>query len=115
MIREATYVEAGVRQGRLVPAYRGSWLHDLPFPLRAVLRRWQRLVGMVVGVGLALGLSMTLMATDRASVDLLAGDYRRSAADLYVHAQGGTLLPILPGRAPARSSTPATSSVRFEG
>src|SRR5437868_3258496 len=29
---------------------RRSWLHALPFPVRAVLRRWRGLVGMVVGV-----------------------------------------------------------------
>lgn len=91
-------------QGRsqLVPASRGSWSHDLPFPLRAVLRRWRGLVGMVLGVGMALGLAMTLMATSGASVDFLAGDYRRSSADLYVHAEGGTLLPILPGESPGK-------------
>jgi ABC-type lipoprotein release transport system permease subunit len=79
-----------------------AWSHGLPFPVRAVLRRWRRLLGMVVGVGLALGLAMTLMATTRASVDFLAGDYRRSSADLYVHAEGGTLLPILPGEGPGK-------------
>ena len=84
------------------PAGQSRWVHDLPYPLRAVLRRWRGLVGMVLGVGLALGLAMTLMATSRASVDFLAGDYRRSSADLYVHAEGGTLLPILPGESPGK-------------
>jgi ABC-type lipoprotein release transport system permease subunit len=45
---------------------------------------------------------MTLMATSRASVDFLAGDYRRSSANLYVHTEGGTLLPILPGESPGK-------------
>jgi ABC-type lipoprotein release transport system permease subunit len=67
-----------------------------------VLRRWRGLVRMVVGVGLALGLAMTLMATSRASVDFLVGDYRRSAANLYVHVEGGTLMPILPGESPGK-------------
>ena len=80
MIRAATRVKAGVRH-RPEPAgagRRGSWLHDLPFPLRAVLRRWRGMLGMMLGVGLALGLAMTLMATSRASVELLVGDYRVS-------------------------------------
>lgn len=104
MIREATYVEAGIGHGRRepAPACRSSWLHDLPFPVRAVLRRWRGMLGMMLGVGLALGLAMTLMATGRGSVDLLAGDYRRSSADLYVHAEGGTLLPLLPGESPGK-------------
>ena len=104
MIQETARVESNVRAGWSEPLRtdQASWSHDLPFPLRAVLRRWRGLVGMVLGVGLALGLAMTLMATSRASVDFLAGDYRRSSADLYVHAEGGTLLPILPGESPGK-------------
>lgn len=77
-----------------------GWLHTLAFPVRTGLRRWRRLVGMILGVGLALGLAMTMMAMARASVDLLVGDYRASSANLYVHAEGGTLLPLLPGEGP---------------
>lgn len=104
MIRGVVLVDTVVRPGssRPVPACRDSWMHVLPFPFRAVLRRWRGMLGMVVGVGLALGLAMTLMATSRASIDFLAGDYRRSSADLYVHAEGGTLLPILPGESPGK-------------
>jgi hypothetical protein len=57
---------------------------------------------MVIGVGLALGLAMTLMAIGQSTVDMLAGDYRRSSADLYVHTEGGTLLPLLPGESPGK-------------
>jgi putative ABC transport system permease protein len=78
------------------------WLGGLPFPMRAVLRRWRGMVGMMLGVGVALGLGMTIMATSQASVNLLTGDYRRSAADLYVHQEGGTLLPLLPGESPGK-------------
>ena len=104
MIRAATRVKAGVRHGRSepAPARRGSWLHDLPFPLRAVLRRWRGMLGMMLGVGLALGLAMTLMATSRASIELLVGDYRVSGADLYVLTEGGTMVPILPGESPGK-------------
>lgn len=80
----------------------GSPLHGLPFPIRTILRRWRGMVGMVVGVGIALGLGMTLMATSRASMDFLVGDYRETGTDLYVHVQGGTLLPLLPGESPGK-------------
>jgi ABC-type lipoprotein release transport system permease subunit len=104
VLHQTAYDSPGVRWNRddLTPSRQASWSHDLPFPARAVLRRWRSLLGMVLGVGLALGLAMTLMATSRASVDFLAGDYRRSSADLYVHAEGGTLLPILPGESPGK-------------
>jgi ABC-type lipoprotein release transport system permease subunit len=99
--RASAYFEADGRHSRAESAAAGQ-ASPLPFPLRAVVRRWRGLIGMVLGVGLALGLAMTLMATSRASVDFLAGDYRRSAADLYVHREGGTLLPILPGESPGK-------------
>lgn len=85
-----------------VEAAGASWWDSLPFPARAVLRRWRGMVGMMLGVGVALGLGMTIMATSQASVDLLAGDYRISASDLYVHQEGGTLLPLLPGESPGK-------------
>jgi ABC-type lipoprotein release transport system permease subunit len=79
-----------------------SPLSGLPFPVRVVLRRWRGMVGMVLGVGIALGLGMTIMAATQASIDLLVGDYRLSAADLYVYAEGGNLLPLLPGDSPGK-------------
>ena len=104
MVRGASMVEDGVRPAEPAedqPAG-GSWLGGLPFPLRAVLRRWRGMIGMVLGVGVALGLGMTIMATSRASVNLLAGDYRISAADLYAYTEGGNLLPLLPGESPGK-------------
>ncbi|MCC7366942.1 MAG: ABC transporter permease [Chloroflexi bacterium] len=80
----------------------GGVLRGLPFPLRSVVRRWRTLVGMILGVGVALGIGMTIMAVSSASVNLLAGDFARSGADLYVHAEGGTLMPILPGDSPGK-------------
>ena len=104
MIHQSARVTSTIASDRHEPAMpdRLLTLREVPFPVRAVLRRWRSLVGMILGVGLALGLAMTLMATSRASVDFLAGDYRRSTADLYVHAEGGTLLPILPGESPGK-------------
>ena len=117
MMHDAAYAEPDVRPGPSSPASarRVSWTHDLPFPLRSVLRRWRGMLGMIAGVGLALGLAMTLMATSRASVDFLAGDYRRSAADLYVHREGGTLLPILPGESPGKIQHARNILTRIRG
>ena len=99
MISKTAHLESRVRHDRSEPllAPRTSWSHALPFPLRTVLRRWSGLIGMVLGVGVALGLGMTIMAMNRASVEMLVGDYRASGADLYAHADGGTLVPVLPG------------------
>jgi hypothetical protein len=73
-----------------------GWLLSLPYPVRNVLRRWRTSLGMVIGVGIALGVGMTGMATSSASIELYVADYRVSAADLYVVQNGGTLVPILP-------------------
>lgn len=58
------------------------------------------MLGMVLGVGLALGVSMTMLAVSRATTELLTGDFRKSGADLYLVTHGGTVLPILPGDQP---------------
>ncbi len=55
---------------------------------------------MVVGVGIALGIGMTLIAINKASFDIFAGDYVKSGANLYVVAEGGTLIAFLPGDSP---------------
>jgi len=80
--------------------FRVSWVMALPYPVRNMLRRWSGMLGMVAGVGIALGVSMTMLAMGRATVDLFTADYLRSAADLYVIQEGGTLIPILPSDTP---------------
>ncbi|MBI4491300.1 MAG: ABC transporter permease [Chloroflexi bacterium] len=80
--------------------YTVTWLLRLPYPARNMLRRWRGMLGMMVGVGIALGIGMTLLAVARASIDLYTADFRTSGADLYVVAQGGTLIPILPSDTP---------------
>jgi hypothetical protein len=45
-----------------------AWLLTLPYPVRSALRRWRGMVGMVLGVGIALGIGMTLLVVSRASV-----------------------------------------------
>ena len=91
-----------------------AWLLALPFPLRSVVRRWRGLLAMMVGVGIALSIVMTLLAIGRASLELYVGDFRQSGADLYVHQEGGTLVPILPGDAPGtlRNARQVLSQIR---
>ena len=95
-------------------SYAIAWLLALPFPLRSVVRRWRGLLAMMVGVGIALSIVMTLLAIGRASLELYVGDFRQSGADLYVHQEGGTLVPILPGDAPGtlRNARQVLSQIR---
>ena len=55
---------------------------------------------MILGVGIALSIGMTLLAVISAEMDLFTGDYTRSAIGLYVATQGGTLVAVLPGDTP---------------
>jgi ABC-type antimicrobial peptide transport system permease subunit len=77
-----------------------SWLLRLPYPLRNALGRWRALLSMIVGVGIALSIGMTLLAVISAEMDLLTGDYTRSGVGLYVATQGGTIVALLPGDRP---------------
>ncbi len=77
-----------------------SWEWGLPYPVRNLLRRWRGMLGMVAGVGIALGIGMTMLAVSSAVVELYTADFRRSGADVYVVTQGGTLIPIVPGDTP---------------
>jgi ABC-type lipoprotein release transport system permease subunit len=60
------------------------------------------MLGMMLGVGIALGLGMALLAVSAASVDLYSADFRKSGADLYVVQQGGKLIAVLPGDTPGQ-------------
>ncbi len=71
----------------------GRRLVDVPYPIRSVLRRWREMVGIVLGVGIALGIVMTLSGVGRAIMDVYTVDYLRSSASLYVTTQGGKLTP----------------------
>lgn len=82
------------------PAFVPGPLLRLPYPVRNVLRRWRGTVGMMIGVGIALGVAMTMLAVAQASVDIYTLDYLRSGATGYVITQGGTLMPILPSDGP---------------
>lgn len=70
------------------------WLLGLPFPVRGALRRWRGMVGMVLGVGMALGLVMTLTGLVGTALGQLLGDFQESGANVYVAVQGGTLIPL---------------------
>ena len=39
-----------------------GWLLRLPYPLRNALGRWRALLSMILGVGIALSIGMTLLA-----------------------------------------------------
>ncbi len=80
--------------------YRVGWSERLPYPMRDTLRRWRELIGMVLGVGIALGIGMTFLGVSQAETDVFTADYRKSGADLYVTTQGGKLIAFLPGDTP---------------
>ena len=76
------------------------WTSTLPYPVRNMVRRWRGALGMMIGVGIALGLGMTFLAVNKASMDLFTGDYLVSGANLYAVTEGGTLIALLPGDTP---------------
>src|SRR5205823_14176730 len=47
----------------------------LPYPIRNALGRWRALISMMVGVGIALSIGMTILGVISAEMDLLTGDY----------------------------------------
>src|SRR6185503_13213703 len=55
-----------------------GWTLRLPYPLRNAVSRWRTLLSMIVGVGIALSIGMTILAVISAEMDLLTGDYERS-------------------------------------
>src|SRR5919204_82623 len=79
---------------------RVGWLLRLPYPLRNALGRWRTLISMIVGVGIALSIGMTLLAVISAEMDVLTGDYARSGFGVYAATQGGKIVAILPGDTP---------------
>jgi ABC-type lipoprotein release transport system permease subunit len=72
----------------------------MPYPIRNMLRRWRGMLGMMIGVGIALSIVLTMLAMTTASVDLYTSDFKRAGSDLYVIQQGGTLIPVFPSDTP---------------
>ena len=90
-----------------------AWQQKLPFPARNVLRRWRQLIGVMVGVGIALGVAMTMLGVSQVTVDFLAADFKRSGADIYVTTEGGKLIAILPGDTPGTMSNGTSTLSRI--
>src|SRR5215469_2920561 len=85
-----------------------GWVARLPYPIRNAVGRWRTLLSMMLGVGIALSIGMTILAVISAEMDLLTGDYQRSGVGLYVVTQGGNLVAELAGDTPGsvqRAST----------
>ena len=82
------------------PGYTIGAAQRLPYPVRNVLRRWRGTLGMMVGVGIALSVAMTMLAVSQGSLDYYTLDYKRSGANLYVATEGGTIIPVLPSDRP---------------
>lgn len=80
----------------------------VPFLLRSPLRRWRSLAGAVVGVGIALGVVVPLLGLAGGVLDLLIGEYNRSAIELYAVRHGGILAAVLPGDSPGTIDDAAT-------
>lgn len=85
---------------RVSAPYRAGWVSGLPYAVRNVVLRWRGMLGMIIGVGIALSIGMTMLAVSKAQIDLYIGDYRVSGADLYVVTRGGKPIPALPGESP---------------
>src|SRR5919108_2476388 len=77
-----------------------GWTMRLPYPLRNALGRWRTLLSMILGVGIALSIGMTILGVISAEMDLLTGDYERSGIGLYVSTQGGKIVARLAGESP---------------
>src|ERR687886_1569944 len=77
-----------------------AWVLRLPYPLRNALGRWRALLSMILGVGIALSIGMTILGVISAEMDLLTGDYERSGIGLYVATQGGKIVARLAGESP---------------
>ena len=74
----------------------GEWprLLAFPFPVRNAIRRWRGMLGMVIGVGLALGMVLTMMGILGTAMDALMGDFSQSGANVYVVVNGGKLVQL---------------------
>jgi ABC-type lipoprotein release transport system permease subunit len=81
-------------------AYRPSWLQRLPYPARMMLRRWRGMIGMMLAVGIALSLTMTILAVSKGTETLMTEDYLRSGVDLYLYTKGSKPITVLAGESP---------------
>jgi putative ABC transport system permease protein len=110
----ATTVTSPERTREAAPAFAVPWLLRLPYPVRNMLRRWRGLLGMMVGVGIALSIGMTILAVVQAELNLFTGAYRTTGANVYVATKGGKLIALLPGDTPGtiKQATHALAEIR---
>jgi ABC-type antimicrobial peptide transport system permease subunit len=90
------------------PAHEIGWLARLPYPVRNAVSRWRSLLSMMLGVGIALSIGMTILAVISAEMDLLTGDYGRSGVGVYVATQGGQIVAELAGDTPGSIQNAST-------
>jgi len=86
----------------------------MPYPIRNALGRWRALFSMMLGVGIALSIGMTILGVISAEMDLLTGDYQRSGVGVYVSTQGGKIVAQLAGDTPGtiREASTVLADVR---
>ena len=70
---------------------------------------------MILGVGIALSIGMTILGVISAEMDLLTGDYARSGIDLYVSTQGGKIVARLAGDTPGTIANGTTVLAQIRG
>jgi putative ABC transport system permease protein len=87
----------------------------LPYPLRNAIGRWRALISMMVGVGIALSIGMTILGVISAEMDLLTGDYERSGVGVYVSTQGGKIVARLAGDTPGTIREASTVLAQIRG
>src|SRR5436190_22442855 len=87
----------------------------LPYPLRNALGRWRALLSMMLGVGIALSIGMTILGVISAEMDLLTGDYERSGVGVYVSTQGGKIVARLAGDTPGTIREASTVLAQVRG
>ena len=100
---------------REAPAAPGLQLLRLPYPLRNALGRWRALISMMLGVGIALSIGMTILGVISAEMDLLTGDYERSGVGIYVSTQGGKIVARLAGDTPGTIRDASTVLAQVRG
>jgi ABC-type lipoprotein release transport system permease subunit len=87
----------------------------LPYPARNALGRWRSLISMMIGVGIALSIGMTILGVISAEMDLLTGDYERSGVGVYVSTQGGKIVARLAGDTPGTIRDASTILAEMRG
>ena len=87
-------------QPHATAAYSLRWSRRLPFVVRNLVLRWRGMLGMMLGVGIALGFGMTLLGVSAARQEIVNGDFVRAGTNVYVVTEGGTMVPVLPSDRP---------------